>query len=209
MDDGWTLSELVAEAAATLRGYAAADNGQIKAIPDERAVRYYASLGLLDRPHAMRGRTALYNRRHLAQLVAIKRLQAIGRSLHELAEILPALDDDALARASGVAVPRPRPPVAARAEFWRGVVAPVAPAGPAPVSAGPALDPAFAPQLALALAPGVTLTITTARAATDADAEAVHRAAVALIAELRRRHLIPSGGAPRLDPTPSPEDPTP
>lgn len=192
MDDGWTLSALVAEAAAVLRGYAAAVNGQIKAIPDERAVRYYASLGLLDRPAAMRGRTALYGRRHLAQLVAIKRLQAVGKSLHELVAILPTLDDTALARASGIEVPRAASPVAARADFWRGAQL-ATPAAVTPAAAPPeepALAPSFAAQLALALAPGVTLTITPARGTTDADAEALRRAATALVAELRRRHLI-------------------
>lgn len=206
--DGWTLSELVSEAAAVLRGYAAAANGQVKAIPDERAVRYYASLGLLDRPASMRGRTALYGRRHLAQLVAIKRLQAVGKSLHELAAILPALDDDALARASGIQVPRVVPPAATRGDFWRG--APVAPAA-APVIAAPASTtdgPAFAAQQVLALAPGVTLTFTPARDPSDADADALVRAATALVAELRRRHLIPPD-ASRPSPPTTAEEPTP
>ncbi|MCE9577591.1 MAG: MerR family transcriptional regulator [Deltaproteobacteria bacterium] len=197
MDDGWTLSELVGEAAAVLRGYAAAANGQVKAIPDERAVRYYASLGLLDRPAAMRGRTALYGRRHLAQLVAIKRLQAVGKSLHDLAAIVPALDDDALARASGIEVPRAAPPVAARVDFWRGapVAAPREDARTdAPTDAPIDAPAALTAQLALVLAPGVTLTFTPARDPSDADADALLRAATALVAELRRRHLIPASG---------------
>jgi hypothetical protein len=72
----WTIRELAAEVAAQLERYDAADNGQVRAVPDERSIRYYTTLGLIDRPAAMRGRTALYGRRHLAQLVAIKRLQA-------------------------------------------------------------------------------------------------------------------------------------
>ena len=84
MDDAsWTLAELAAEVAAALRDVEPA-NGQVRAVPDERALRYYTTLGLLDRPAAMRGRTALYGPRHLLQLVAIKRRQAQGRSLAEI-----------------------------------------------------------------------------------------------------------------------------
>src|SRR5829696_5085198 len=105
MDDEprWTLRELTAEVAAQLaRNYEAADNGQVRAIPDERSIRYYTSLGLVDRPSAMRGRTALYGRRHLAQLVAIKRMQALGKPLAEIQGVLPTLDDATLSRIAGV-----------------------------------------------------------------------------------------------------------
>src|SRR5688572_18690594 len=101
----WTLRELTAEVAAQLeRNYQATDNGQVRAIPDERSVRYYTTLGLVDRPAAMRGRTALYGRRHLAQLVAIKRLQSLGKPLGEIQQLLPTLDDATLSRVSGVVV---------------------------------------------------------------------------------------------------------
>src|SRR6478736_4958545 len=99
----WTLRELAAEVAAQLeRNYAATDNGQVRAVPDERSIRYYSTLGLIDRPASMRGRTALYGRRHLAQLVAIKRLQAVGKPLAEIQRLLPTLDDETLSRVSGV-----------------------------------------------------------------------------------------------------------
>jgi DNA-binding transcriptional MerR regulator len=87
-------------------------------VPDERTVRYYVTLALLDRPSAMRGRTALYGPRHVAQVVAIKRLQTMGRSLSEIQALWPTLDDPTLARMSGVALPAAAKP-AARTEFWK------------------------------------------------------------------------------------------
>jgi DNA-binding transcriptional MerR regulator len=131
MDEApWTLSELAEEVAAVLRGYEAAANGQVRAVPDERSIRYYTTLGLLDRPAAMRGRTALYGKRHLAQVVAIKRMQAAGRSLADIADVLPTIDDTTLGRVSGVAVPRRSPPPAARPDFWRSTPAQREPATP-------------------------------------------------------------------------------
>jgi DNA-binding transcriptional MerR regulator len=118
VDTLWNLSELVAEVAARIAALPAPRNGQVRAVPDERTVRYYVTLGLLDRPSAMRGRTALYGPRHVAQVVAIKRLQAMGRSLQEIQALWPTLDDPTLARMSGVALPAAARP-ATRAEFWR------------------------------------------------------------------------------------------
>src|SRR5215813_5628022 len=114
----WTLPELVAEVAARIAALPAPKNGQVRAVPDERTVRYYVTLGLLDRPSAMRGRTALYGPKHVAQVVAIKRLQTMGRSLSEIQQLWPTLDDATLARMSGVALPvTARPP--ARTDFWK------------------------------------------------------------------------------------------
>ena len=118
MEPSWTLQELVAEVATRIAALPAPRNGQVRAIPDDRTVRYYAAIGLLDRPSAMRGRTALYGKKHVAQVVAIKRLQAMGRSLAEIQTLWPTLDDLTLARMSGVELPaRAKPP--ARAAFWK------------------------------------------------------------------------------------------
>jgi DNA-binding transcriptional MerR regulator len=114
----WTLTELVAEVATRIAALPVPRNGQVRAIPDERTVRYYATIGLLDRPAAMRGRTALYGHRHVAQVVAIKRLQAMGRSLSEIQTLWPTLDAHTLARMSGVALAAVRPP-GARTAFWK------------------------------------------------------------------------------------------
>jgi DNA-binding transcriptional MerR regulator len=214
----WTLSELAVEVAAQLeRNYEAADNGQVRAVPDERSIRYYTTLGLVDRPAAMRGRTALYGTRHLAQVVAIKRMQAVGRSLAEVQRLLPTLDDATLARISGVTLGRRGGRRERGDRFWSS--APVAVASPAPagafakrVASGTALDAAapvlleepgvperapgedptsgFVPAVTLALAAGVTLTFTPARTTTAADADTLRRAAAPLLAELARRRLL-------------------
>jgi hypothetical protein len=60
-----TIAELTARVAAALADDAGPDNRRIRAVPDERAIRYYTTLGLLDRP-ALTGRTAFYGPRHLA-----------------------------------------------------------------------------------------------------------------------------------------------
>ena len=118
MEPTWTLQDLVSEVATRIAALPAPRNGQVRAIPDDRTVRYYATIGLLDRPSAMRGRTALYGKKHVAQVVAIKRLQAMGRSLAEIQTLWPTLDDRTLARMSGVELPAAgKAPV--RAEFWK------------------------------------------------------------------------------------------
>ena len=79
----WTLDELAAEAQRLLRNHGllgAQADARVSAAPDARTVRYYTTLGLLDRP-GFEGRVARYGRRHLVQLVAIKALQAQGLSL--------------------------------------------------------------------------------------------------------------------------------
>ncbi|HSK00238.1 MAG TPA: MerR family transcriptional regulator, partial [Kofleriaceae bacterium] len=122
MDEQWTLSELVTEVTARIAALPAPSNGQVRAVPDERTIRYYGTIGLLDRPLAMRGRTAIYGRRHLAQVVAIKRLQTMGRSLAEIQALWPTLDDVALSRMAGIELPQPARP--GRREFWKAEPAP-------------------------------------------------------------------------------------
>jgi len=57
-----------------------------------RTIRYYSSLGLIDRP-AMEGRVAKYNRRHILQILAIKTLQKAARPLSEIQERLYGLSE--------------------------------------------------------------------------------------------------------------------
>src|SRR5438105_9530709 len=84
----WTIDELGAMVALALSvGYAGQANGQVRDVPDRRTIRYYTTLGLIDRPQ-LEGRTALYGKKHLLQLVAIKRLQAEGRTLAEVQQAL-------------------------------------------------------------------------------------------------------------------------
>ncbi|NUR27106.1 MAG: MerR family transcriptional regulator [Catenulispora sp.] len=96
----WTIDRLARLTAAALATgtLAPQPNARIREVPDVRTIRYYTSIGLLDRPAAMRGRTALYGRRHLAQLVAIKRLQAEGLTLTEVQRRLLGADAETVER---------------------------------------------------------------------------------------------------------------
>jgi DNA-binding transcriptional MerR regulator len=207
----WTIAELGERVTAVLAdgAYEPPSNGQVRAVPDLRTIRYYTSLGLLDRPAAMRGRTALYGHRHLLQLVAVKRLQAEGKSLSEVQAALAGLDDDGLAAIAAVTVePDVSPEMRDVAEeggdaprearFWAASPARVA------VRAGSSESPPAAPASAspvvivakVALAPGVTLLIEAAggsgepaRIAGAIDAFDLVRAAAPLIEALRRHGL--------------------
>jgi len=201
----WTIAELGERIARALARDDAPESGRIRAVPDERAIRYYTTLGLLDRP-ALRGRTALYGPRQLAQLVAIKRLQAGGKSLAEIQHELPGLDDAALAALSGVALtPVPRPK--GRAGFWKAApveAAPVeaAPAGRQPWLGSPApSSPALgspALRLELDLGEGVRISFAPARPLSDHDLVALRLAGASLLAYLVDRALVdPTPGEPR------------
>lgn len=98
-----TLTELSAELAEALsRIDVGSLSGRVRDVPNARTIRYYTTLGLVDRPLAYRGRTALYGRRHLLQLVAIKRLQARGLTLSQCQEKLLSIPEKALADLAGL-----------------------------------------------------------------------------------------------------------
>jgi DNA-binding transcriptional MerR regulator len=198
MDDTWTLAELVAEAASWIATLPPPKNGQVRAVPDERTVRYYAAQGLLDRPSAMRGRTAIYGKRHLAQVIAIKRLQSAGHSLADIAAMWPTLDDLTLGRLTGVTLPaRPSP----RHDFWKKAPAGSVeaarahilsdlpkPAAPSRVEAHPPVAPV---EVRIELAAGAVVTIALPEGAslTSADVHALRVAAAPFVAELAKRGL--------------------
>src|SRR5918997_2225483 len=93
----WTLDELVDRVHRALAAeYPGAPNNRVRALPDRRAIRWYTTIGLVDRPLGMRGRAALYGPRHLLQLVALKRRQAEGRTLAEIQAGLTGAGDTAL-----------------------------------------------------------------------------------------------------------------
>lgn len=108
-----TLSELVADLATAMAGWPDPANGQVRALPDERTLRWYGTIGLLDRPLSWRGRTALYGERHRLQVLAVKRLQSAGWPIASIQERLLGADDATL---SAVAVDAPTQPVPAAAE---------------------------------------------------------------------------------------------
>jgi DNA-binding transcriptional MerR regulator len=152
----WTLAELtdrVAEALAV--GYRGQRSGRVREVPDQRAIRWYTTLGLVDRPAAMRGRTALYGRRHLLQLVAIKRLQAEGRFLAEVQVELAAAGDERLERIARL----PTAPTPSRGEATTlARRSPPPHAAPAVVPAGLGLagEPRATPEPGTTAVPGTT-----------------------------------------------------
>jgi DNA-binding transcriptional MerR regulator len=136
----WTLDELTERVGAALSvGYHGQPSGRVRDLPDRRAIRWYTTIGLVDRPAAIRGRTAMYGPRHLLQLVAIKRLQAQGRSLVAIQAELAGATDAQLARVAQLADPT-RPPAAKAAQ------PPAAPAPPPRRPAALGMAPAAAPD---------------------------------------------------------------
>jgi len=134
MEEPWTILELAELAAETLAASQPAQpsadagrssgparaNGRVRDVPNERLVRWYVTVGLVDPPLSRRGRVAQYGRRHLLQLVAVKRRQAEGRSLAEIQAELAGATDEALAAVARVPAARPAPEAraAAPARFW-------------------------------------------------------------------------------------------
>jgi DNA-binding transcriptional MerR regulator len=170
----WTLDELLDRVRVTLgeAEYPGAPNGRVRDVPDRRAVRWYATTGLVDRPLAMRGRHALYGPRHLLQLVALKRRQADGRSLAQIQAELAGATDATLAAIAGVPddllpvgdtrllpVGDTRPEVAPpRTRFWAAasMAAPLTAAPPPVASAAePPVVPAAPPPVVSAAEPPV------------------------------------------------------
>jgi DNA-binding transcriptional MerR regulator len=188
----WTIDELQERAAwALARIGEAVPNGRVRAVPDQRTIRYYTTLGLLDRPAAMQGRTAFYGRRHLLQLVAIKRLQARGLSLAELQQRLVGLPDaelEAIARlpAELDAPPADEPPPSPRAAaFWK--EAPAPPPEPAEPAGGEA--PNAGPLQGVPLDDGLLLLVAAERPLEPEDIEALRAVAGPLRKLLEERRL--------------------
>jgi hypothetical protein len=113
----WTLDELAERVDSALAvDYPGQPSGRVRPVPDRRAIRWYTTIGLVDRPVAHRGRTALYGPRHLLQLVAVKRLQARGLPLVAIQQELAGATDAQLARVARLPedlAPGPRPALAA------------------------------------------------------------------------------------------------
>jgi DNA-binding transcriptional MerR regulator len=200
----WTLDELVARVAAALDGpaYPGAPNGRVRDVPDRRAVRWYTTIGLVDRPAAHRGRTALYGPRHLVQLVAVKRLQADGRSLTQIQAELAGATDATLRRLAGVPkelLSADAEPAATRPRFWA--------QRPEPVDEPAPHDDTVTTLTGVPL-PGGAVLLLPARPGRD-DLEAIHAAAGPLLDLLADRGLLlPSAGdGPRDHRRPRPDAP--
>ncbi len=184
--EGWRIDELAERAAAILDGTAAAAvSGRVTPVPDRRMLRYYTTLGLLDRPE-MRGRVAYYGRRHLLQVVAIKRLQAGGATLAQVQEALAGATTSTLERIADLPAEPAAPPPAR--QFWR--------SAPAPAPAGDHNRPDAGVVGALRLAPGVTLVLDAAGSLDPKDADEIKAAAAGLLAHLRSAGLLEAPAPP-------------
>ncbi|MFT3698178.1 MAG: MerR family transcriptional regulator [Kofleriaceae bacterium] len=189
----WTVAELVNEVGKALSALPQPANRQVRAVPDERTIRYYAGLRLISPPSEMRGRTALYGRIHLAQIVAIKRLQQAGRSLSEIQELWEDVDNKTLERMSGVSLAAPKGAKRERErEFWKTPPAPPATPEPElPIVVMPQMPPDMV-EMRIAIGPNCYLSIAVvgdARLAA-ADVSALQTAAEPLLEELARRGLF-------------------
>lgn len=181
-DPEWTIDELVAQVA-TLLGNGQPGNAdrRIRQLPDRRAIRWYTTIGLLDRPR-IRGRTGWYGQRHILQLVAIKRLQSAGKSLAYIQAELTGATDARLRGLAGlpdqpIRPPRSEaPPQRPAARFWT--------RPPAGATNPPGL------RYAVDLADGVTLLLTPAdgRSALGPEALSAVRDAVRPLLDVLARH---------------------
>ncbi|TDC65270.1 MerR family transcriptional regulator, partial [Actinomadura sp. GC306] len=143
MEGTWTISELAERAAAALAADGSTQvSGRVRDVPNERLIRWYTTIGLVDPPLGRRGRTALYGPRHLLQLVAVKRRQAAGRSIAEIQVELTGATDATLERIAALPPPATAPPP--QTSGGRGRVAPAPTSTPrpaAPHTPAPVTDP--------------------------------------------------------------------
>lgn len=174
MAERFTIEALTEEVRRALEGHEEPASGRVRAVPDVRTIRYYTTLGLLDRPAEMRGRTALYAHRHLLQLVAIKRLQAEGRSLEEVQTELAGASDAVLARLARLEASAPGPRIEPERSFWRDAPAETAPP-----------PRALEEPWALRLAPGVLLVVERTSHPTAAQHQRLTRLAAPLVEALK------------------------
>ena len=223
----WTIKELASRSGAALSNQAVQPSARVRDVPDERLIRWYATIGLLDPPRRQ-GRAAWYGPRHLLQLVAIKRRQAAGRSLADIqAELLGATDemllsiadipDAALLLPDGGAStrrsPAPSRPERARTRFWAQHAARVVgqTEALADLHAGPSLSPPAAargseegsPDLlaAMRLTHGVTLLLDSAsRPVTDEDLATIDVASGPLLQTLADLGLLRQHGTTEGEP---------
>jgi DNA-binding transcriptional MerR regulator len=199
VDPLWTIEELGTRVALALSvDYEGPGNGRVRGVPDQRTIRYYTTLGLIDRPAALRGRVALYGRRHLLQLVAIKRMQARGLTLAELQERLVGQSNAALAKLARLPPEQDAPTPAAQpaeraADFWK--------AEPAAVAPPEAIErEAITPNgtgkedlidlKGIRLDDRVTLLLSPARPVEPDDLEAIRVVAAPLLKLLEKRRLL-------------------
>lgn len=176
MANRWTLDELVAEVAARLgEGGVAQGSNRVRDVPDQRTVRYYTTLGLVDGPEERSGKVGLYGERQLLQLLAIKRLQAAGETLAAIQARLLGLSTGRL-RTIAEVTPAIRPAGVASSAAASSVAAPTA------TRAGVLQG--------VPVGDSVIVMLQLKRSLTDDDLQAIEAASAPLVRLLRARHLI-------------------
>lgn len=92
--ESFSIDELAQEVASLIKalGLVGAQADQrVSSVPDARTIRYYTTLGLLDRP-VVEGRQARYGRKQVLQLLAIKGLQGLMLPLSQIQSRLYGLN---------------------------------------------------------------------------------------------------------------------
>jgi DNA-binding transcriptional MerR regulator len=200
MTDGWSVAELAERVADALAGDGVrAPNGRVRDVPDARAIRWYATIGLVDRPLPVPGRTARYGPRHLLQVVAVKRRQAQGQTLAQIQAELAGAPDETLVRVARVpeallaGADAPATGPTSRPRFWTASApAPAAPPEPEPtlhpLPAAPPPEPALSVTYHVELPGGATLGLP--RPPTPEDLAALLPATTQLLRLLAARGLL-------------------
>ncbi|ALG11424.1 MerR family transcriptional regulator [Kibdelosporangium phytohabitans] len=207
MSELWTIEQLPDRVADLLSdNYDGQRNGRIRELPNRRTIRWYTTIGLVDRPAATRGRTVLYGRRHLLQIVAVKKLQSSGSSLAEIQELLVGATDTRLAELAGVAhidAVHPQIEIGTTPQFWKGQAhgRPTVPPAAARTSPDTDTDVDAGAVTVTKLIHGIRLTdsvtVVLEAAAHTPDADeiaAIEAAAAPLLELLGRLGLAPSTG---------------
>lgn len=164
----WSLEQLAEESLKYLQD----DGGESKRVqwrPNGRQIRYYSTLGLLDKPDTENGRTVWYGPKHLLQLLAIKRLQLDGMKLADIQRTLAGATIEEMRQLVGLpesflgelhnSVTKPPSPRREMA-FWAARPA-------APTAEGPKFEHSWK----LVLDPGVTVTLDEKKAKQLSDEE--------------------------------------
>lgn len=110
-NDDLTLDDLCRDASELLRKHGllgAQADGRVTDAPDPRTVRYYATLGLVDRPRIV-DREARYGWRQVLQVLAIKALQHIGLPLAQIQNRLTGRSEAELESILRGVTERPQP----------------------------------------------------------------------------------------------------
>jgi len=200
-DELWTIEQLPDQVAALLaHNYDGQSNGRVRELPNGRTIRWYTTIGLVDRPAATRGRTALYGRRHLLQLAAVKKLQAAGHTLAEIQEQLVGATDRQLADLAGIPpvdISFPQADVSVGGYFWKTTAHRRPAAAPKTNADGVRSTPDTVTKAVhgIRLGDSVTVMLDAATRAPDADElAAIEAAAAPLLDMLGRMGLAPTRG---------------